>query len=69
MIGLYIKSVIVYLIIFWALKKIVTTIMFSRKDINYRDYAKGRERNVLHILFYTNFKIISDRYYIFCCFC
>lgn len=41
MLGLYIKSTIVYLIIYWALKKTMKTIMLSREDVNYKDY-KGK---------------------------
>lgn len=41
MLGLYIKTVIVYLIIFWALKKISRTIMLSREDVNYSDYKRN----------------------------
>ena len=38
MLGLYIKSIVIYLIIFWALKKISKAIMFNRKDVDYIDY-------------------------------
>lgn len=50
MLGLYIKSVIVYLIIFWALKKISKTIIFNREDVNYSNYKRN----------------VKGMYYIFC---
>ena len=50
MLDFYIKSVIVYLIIYWALKKISKTIMLNRNDVDYKEYA-------------TNGK---GMYYIFC---
>ena len=40
MLSLYIKSVIVYLIIYWALNKILKNIALNRKDVNYEDYGK-----------------------------
>lgn len=43
MLGFYIKSVIVYLIIFWALKQFTKTIIFNRDDINFRDYATNKK--------------------------
>ena len=43
MLGLYIKSIIVYLIIFLALKKVMKTIILNREDINYKEYmGKGK---------------------------
>lgn len=69
MLGFYIKSVIVYLIIFWALKQFSKMIMFNREEINYKNYATGKKRNVLYILFYTNSKNNSYRSCTFCKFC
>lgn len=43
MLGFYIKSVIVYLIIFWALKRFTKTIISNREDINFRNYATGKK--------------------------
>lgn len=43
MLGFYIKSVIVYLIIYWALKKMTKIMILNRNDVNYRNYAaKGK---------------------------
>ena len=39
MLSFYIKSTIVYLIIYWALKKMTKTIFLNRNDVNYRNYA------------------------------
>lgn len=48
MLNLYIKSVIIYFIIYWALKKISKTIMFNRKDVNYNNY-KGNGKGMYYI--------------------
>ena len=47
MLGLYIKSTIVYLIIYWALKKTMKTIKLSREDVNYKDY-KGKGKGIYY---------------------
>lgn len=49
MLSLYIKSVIVYLIIYWALKKITTNIMLNRDDVNYKEYAKRKTKGMYYI--------------------
>lgn len=49
MLSLYIKSVIVYLIIYWALIKISRNIMFSRTDVNYKDYVKPNKKGIYYI--------------------
>ena len=44
MLDFYIKSVIVYLILYLALKKISKTIMLNRNDVDYKEYAtNGKE--------------------------
>lgn len=48
MLGLYIKSIVIYLIIFWALKKISKAIMFNRKDVDYSDY-RGNGKGMYYI--------------------
>lgn len=50
MLSVYLKSIIVYLIIYWALKQIAQNIMSSRTDVNYKEY-RGK---------------IKGMYYIFC---
>lgn len=42
MLSLYIKSVIIYFMIYWALKQMFKTVIISRDDVNYKDYAKGK---------------------------
>lgn len=49
MLSLYIKSVIVYLIIYWALNKILKYIMLNREDVNYKDYVKKNEKGMYYI--------------------
>lgn len=41
MLSFYIKSTIVYLIIYWALSKILKSSIKNRTDINYKDYIKN----------------------------
>lgn len=41
MLGFYIKSTIIYLIIYWALSKILKSSIKNRTDINYKDYIKN----------------------------
>ena len=40
-ISFYIKSTIIYLIIYWALSKILKSSIKNRTDINYKDYIKN----------------------------
>lgn len=49
MLSLYIKSVILYLIIYWALMKILRNIMLNREEINYKDYTKGKGKGMYYI--------------------
>lgn len=51
MLNLYIKSVIVYLIIFWALSKILKNSLKNRKDVNYNDYVKNYNCNGLYYIY------------------
>lgn len=46
MLGYYIKSTIVFLIIYFAAKKIGDTIIHNRADINYKDYIKEDSRGM-----------------------
>lgn len=48
MLSLYLKSVIVYLIIYWALMKIFKNVAFNRDDVNYKDYA-GKGKGMYYI--------------------
>lgn len=48
MLSFYIKSVIVYLIIYWALMRISKNIIHNRNDVNYKDYA-GKEKGMYYI--------------------
>ena len=41
MLSFYIKSTIIYLIIYWALSKILKNSIKNRNDINYKDYIKN----------------------------
>ena len=41
MLSFYIKSTIIYLIIYWALSKILKSSIKNRTDINYKDYIKN----------------------------
>ena len=41
MLGFYIKSTTIYLIIYWALSKILKSSIKNRTDINYKDYIKN----------------------------
>lgn len=41
MLNIYIQSIIIYLIIYWALSKVLKKIIKNRKDINFNDYTKG----------------------------
>lgn len=49
MLSLYVKSVIIYLIIYWALNKILKNIMLNREDVNYRDYIKQNKKGAYYI--------------------
>lgn len=51
MLNLYIKSTIVYLIIFWALSKILKNSLKNRKDVNYNDYVKKYNCNGLYYIY------------------
>lgn len=48
MLGFYIKSTIIYLIIYWALSKILKNSIENRKDINYNDYKKGQGKGMYY---------------------
>ena len=41
MLSFYIKRTIIYLIIYWALSKILKSSIKNRTDINYKDYIKN----------------------------
>lgn len=43
MLSLYIKSVIVYLLIYWAIKKVLKNIMINREEVNYKEYVGKRK--------------------------
>lgn len=51
MLSFYIKSVIVYLIIYWALRRILRNSLRNRKDINYKDYAKKQTGKGTYYIF------------------
>ena len=51
MLGFYIKSTIVYLIIYWALSRILKNSIKHRTDINYNDYVKNINDNGLYYTF------------------
>lgn len=59
MLGFYIKSAIVYLIIFWALKKVLKTIALNRDDIDYRDYVTGKKGMYYIFCFIPILRIIA----------
>lgn len=43
MLSIYINSVIIYFIIYWALKRISKNIIINRDDVDYKKYAgKGK---------------------------
>ena len=48
MLGFYIKSTIIYLIIYWALSKILKNSIENRKDIKYNDYKKGQGKGMYY---------------------
>lgn len=48
MLGFYIKSTTIYLIIYWALSKILKNSIKNRKDINYNDYKKGQGKGMYY---------------------
>lgn len=49
MLDLYIKSVIIYLIVFIAMEKLGKFITKNRTDINYNDYLKGNVKGKLSL--------------------
>ena len=49
MLDLYIKSVIIYLIIFISVEKLGKFITKNRTDINYNDYLKGNVKGKLSL--------------------
>lgn len=49
MLSFYIKSTIIYLIIYWALSKILKNSIKNRTDINYNDYKKGQSKGMYYI--------------------
>lgn len=48
MLGFYIKSTTIYLIIYWALSKILKNSIKNRTDINYNDYKKGQSKGMYY---------------------
>ena len=46
MLGYYIKSTIVFLIIYFATKRVGDTILHNRTDINYKDYVKEEQKGM-----------------------
>lgn len=59
MLGFYIKSVIVYLIIFWALRQFAKTIMFNREEIDYKEYSTGKKGMYYIFCFIPILRIIA----------
>ena len=51
MLSFYIKSTIVYLIIYWALSKILKSSIKNRTDINYKDYIKNYNGKGMYYIF------------------
>ena len=51
MLGFYIKSTTIYLIIYWALSKILKNSIKNRKDINYKDYIKNYNGKGMYYIF------------------
>ena len=51
MLGFYIKSTTIYLIIYWALSKIFKNSIKNRKDINYKDYIKNYNGKGMYYIF------------------
>lgn len=48
MLSFYIKSTIVYLIIYWALSKILKNSIENRTDINYNDYKRDQSNGMYY---------------------
>ena len=48
MISCYMKSVIVYLIVYWALKQITKTVILIRDDIDYSKYIRGKGKGIYY---------------------
>lgn len=46
MLGYYIQSTIVFLIIYFAAKKVGGIMLHNRTDINYKDYVKGEQKEM-----------------------
>ena len=46
MLGYYIKSTIVFLIIYFAAKRVGETMLHNRTDINYKDYVKEEQKGM-----------------------
>lgn len=46
MLGYYIKSTIVFLIIYFATKRVGDTMLHNRTDINYKDYVKEEQKGM-----------------------
>ena len=51
MLSFYIKSTIIYLIIYWALSKILKSSIKNRTDINYKDYIKNYNGKGMYYIF------------------
>ena len=51
MLSFYIKSTTIYLIIYWALSKILKNSIKNRKDINYKDYIKNYNGKGMYYIF------------------
>ena len=51
MLEFYIKSTIVYLIIYWALSKILKNSIRDRDDVNYKYYVKNYTGKGLYYIF------------------
>ena len=51
MLGFYIKSTIIYLIIYWALSKILKNSIKNRTNINYKDYIKNYNGKGMYYIF------------------
>lgn len=51
MLSFYIKSTIIYLIIYWALSKILKNSIKNRTNINYKDYIKNYNGKGMYYIF------------------
>lgn len=64
MVSLYIKSVIIYFIIFLAMNKLGNYIINNRTDINYKDYIKGDTKGKINTFVVSLIPLIRAFYLI-----